>query len=57
MTDEEFEKKKVENHRKRMKAGSKRQRNYLGFGSDTKKEKKTKGKYDPWRDDKWSGSY
>lgn len=57
MTDEEFEKKKVENHRKRMKAGSKRQRNYLGSGSATTKEKKTKGKYDPWRDDKWSGSY
>ena len=57
MLEEEFEKKKAENHRKRMRSGNKRQTNYLGLNVVVAKEKKTKKKYDPWRDDQWSNSH
>jgi len=51
MTDEEFEKKKHENHLKRLRAGSKKQRNYLGQTHLKPTKKQSKGKYDPWREE------
>jgi hypothetical protein len=51
VSEEEFEKKKAENHRKRMRSGKKRQTNYLGLSAAPAKENKNKKKYDPWRDD------
>lgn len=50
MTDEEFERKKQDNHRKRLKAGSKKQKNYLGVAEIKKTNKQGKSKYDPWCD-------